>query len=62
MDNNNISQRAGQHSGGQVLAISYVPIQHADFDKVYDDEKGLVMGTIFPELDLPFLGSERSAK
>lgn len=42
--------------GRQILAIAYVPIQNADFDKVYDDDRGFVVGTVFPELNLPFTG------
>ncbi|PXV96253.1 spore coat associated protein JA (CotJA) [Lachnotalea glycerini] len=37
------------------LAMCYVPWQH--WDKIYDLEKGLECGTIFPELNKPFLGS-----
>lgn len=36
------------------LAMAYVPWQY--FDKVYDLNKALEIGTIFPELDLPFCG------
>ena len=36
------------------LAIAYVPWQK--WQKIYDAEKGLYRGTIFQELDLPFLG------
>ncbi len=35
-------------------AMAYVPWQY--FDKVYDPKKALRQATIFPELDLPFLG------
>lgn len=37
------------------LAMCYVPWQH--WDKIYDLEKALACGTIFPELNKPFLGS-----
>jgi hypothetical protein len=37
------------------LAMCYVPWQH--WDKIYDIDKGLECGTIFPELFKPFLGS-----
>ena len=37
----------------QVVAMAYVPIQF--LGEVYDTEKGLDRGTIFPELDKPFL-------
>ena len=37
------------------LAMAYVKWQQ--FDKVYDDlEKAYRIGTIFPELNLPFIG------
>ncbi|MCD8248880.1 MAG: spore coat associated protein CotJA [Lachnospiraceae bacterium] len=36
------------------LAMDYVPWQH--WHTVYDLEKGLLRGTIFPELFKPFLG------
>lgn len=37
-----------------VVAMAYVPFQQ--FNTTYTPEKGLEMGTIFPELDKPFLG------
>lgn len=36
------------------LAMVYVPLQ--SFDKVYDLEKAFDAGTLFEELDLPFMG------
>lgn len=36
------------------VAMAYVPFQH--IDTTYSPEEGLVCGTIFPELDKPFLG------
>ena len=36
------------------LAMAYVPWQK--WQQPYDFEKGLMVGTIFPDLDLPFLG------
>jgi hypothetical protein len=36
------------------LAMAYVPWQQ--WKTVYDLNKALAIGTIFPELDLPFLG------
>lgn len=36
------------------IAMAYVPWQ--DFTKTYEPQKALLAGTIFPELDLPFLG------
>ena len=37
----------------QVVAMAYVPWQN--FYKVYEPEKALMIGTIFPELNKPFL-------
>lgn len=37
-----------------VVAMAYVPWQH--FNTVYEPDKALEVGTIFPELDKPFLG------
>lgn len=37
----------------QVVAMAYVPWQN--FYKVYEPEKALMVGTIFPELNKPFL-------
>lgn len=33
------------------VAYAYVPIQH--LGDLYSAEEGLIMGTIFPELDIP---------
>ena len=38
------------------LAMAYVPWQH--FTGMYDLDEGLHYGTIFPELNKPFLGSK----
>ncbi len=43
-----------------VVAMAYVPYQK--YGEVYAAEKGLETGTIFPELDKPFLGAGRGAK
>ena len=39
---------------GMPLAMGSVPWQ--EWGKIYDPEEGLCNGTIFPELNLPFLG------
>lgn len=36
------------------VAMAYVPWQR--FSQTYDPDKALEVGTIFPELDKPFLG------
>ncbi len=38
------------------LAMSYTPIQI--WQKLYSPEDGLARGTIFMQLDLPFIGEE----
>lgn len=40
---------------GAPLAMSYVPFQ-GSYDELYNLEKALDRGTIFPELDKPFTG------
>ena len=35
------------------IAMAYVPMQR--WNQVYDMSRGLTWGTIFPELDLPFV-------
>ena len=40
-----------------VVAMAYIPFQQ--FNTTYTPEQGLEMGTIFPELDKPFLGGRR---
>ncbi len=40
----------------QPLAMAYVPVQV--WNQTYDPEVGICRGTIFPELDLPFIGEE----
>ena len=39
---------------GYPLAMVYAPLQK--FDNLYDKEKALKQGTLFSELDLPFMG------
>ena len=36
------------------VAMAYVPLQN--FGTLYDPEKALIAGTLFPELDKPFVG------
>lgn len=38
------------------LAMAYVPMQH--FSSVYELNEALQYGTIFPELNKPFMGSK----
>ncbi len=43
-----------------VPGMAYVPWQY--FTTVYDTDKALEVGTIFPELDKPFLAGGRCCK
>lgn len=43
-----------------VLAMAYVPWQY--FTNVYEPDKALRVGTIFPELDKPFLAEGRGCR
>ena len=40
-----------------VVAMAYVPFQQ--YNTTYEPKKGLEVGTIFPDLDKPFLGGSR---
>lgn len=51
---NDPSNRCGDPTYGMPLGIGYVPWQQ--WGKRYDPAEGLACGTIFPELNLPFLG------
>jgi hypothetical protein len=51
--NSDAMQSAGD-CAGQVPAMAYVPWQ--TFTKAYEPQKALMAGTIFPELDKPFIG------
>lgn len=39
------------------LAMAYVPMQK--WRQIYEKDKGIIRGTIFAELDLPFKGAKR---
>lgn len=45
---------AGRDFESWPLAMAYVPMQ--PWEETYSPEDGLQVGTIFPGLDLPFLG------
>ena len=60
MENNNgaITSLACPTCGGElVLAVARVPMQPWPAE-LYDDETALARGTLFPALDLPFIGKE----
>jgi len=41
----------------EVIGICYVPIQQ--WEQIYDEDTAFAAGTLFPELNLPFLGGGR---
>jgi hypothetical protein len=45
---------------GYPLASVYAPLQ--EFDNIYDINTALKQGTVFKELDLPFMGNRRVSK
>ena len=53
--NQNRSYAEGRLPASAPLANPYVPFQ-VDFNPNYDSRKALVRGTLFPGLDLPFMG------
>ena len=50
-----VAQRKSWGLTGYPLAMVYSPIQ--EWRELYDNDTGLSRGTIFKELDLPFMGS-----
>ena len=57
MQNRNVSESCSFRNdplSGLALAMAYVPWQR--WNQTYELEKALMCGTIFPELDKPFLG------
>ena len=61
MNNNPNRCNTGNEDDLQILAISYIPMQKANFSCVYSPSEALSTGTLFPELNLPFMGA-RGAK
>jgi hypothetical protein len=54
-DNRTKTEQPGQ-CNNCYLAIANIPMQQ--WNGTYSVEQGFMRGTIFPELDLPFLGRE----
>ncbi|MDY5884210.1 spore coat associated protein CotJA [Roseburia sp. 831b] len=50
-------ENSRENVSGKSVAMAYVPWQY--FQNVYEPEKALEVGTIFPELDKPFLGTDQ---
>lgn len=48
------TRRSMNACDNEMLAMAYVPWQQ--FNETYEPAKALKTGTIFPELDKPFLG------
>ncbi len=49
-----MSEEAANCINSMPLTMAYVPMQ--SFGVVYEPEKALCMGTVFPDLDKPFTG------
>ena len=61
MENNgNIVPPIGCEGADMVLAMARVPIQ--PWCSVYDPSTALARGTLFPALDLPFIGRKEDVK
>lgn len=56
MENNGNNIQIGCSGTNGILAMAKVPIQ--PWDSVYDGSTALSRGTLFPALDLPYLGKE----
>ncbi len=51
----NIGNTVTEHScDDMVLAMAYIPIQQ--FNTLFEIEEGFDLGTVFPELEKPFVG------
>lgn len=60
MENNNgamTSAACPACDGNPILAMAHIPVQLWTKD-VYNEESALSRGTLFPALDLPFIGKE----
>lgn len=59
---NNMKPCPGQADGlqYQALAMAYVPWQH--IKSLYEPDQALLCGTVFPELNKPFLGRKGCMK
>ena len=44
----------GSNQSKQPIGICYVPMQ--EWEKIYDEDTAFSVGTLFPSLNLPFLG------
>ncbi len=55
MDPDSVNYRCGILPGMAPLASPYVPFQQNNPEK-YPADRGLIRGTLYPGLDLPFLG------
>jgi len=57
MDHHDFFEECGEHLP---LAMAYVPMQ--EWEKLYTPDVGLMRGTIFAKLDLPFVGEREDVK
>ncbi len=51
------SIKTGFDSGEMPIAMAYVPWQK--WQNIYENDKGIIRGTIFADLDKPFKGAKR---
>lgn len=51
---NECRQQRPDYISDMALAMAYVPWQH--YQSIYEPDKALQVGTIFPELNKPFTG------
>ena len=56
MENNGNDMIMGCSGTDGVLAMARVPVQ--PWNQVYDSTTALARGTLFPALDLPYIGKE----
>lgn len=52
--------RDTESAGNFALAMAYVPMQH--FHNIYELDEAMQHGTIFPELNKPFMGWKGGCK
>ena len=53
----NLQNSLTPDNDGMVLAMAYVPVQ--EWDDIYSEDLALSNGTLFPDLNKPFLGRKQ---
>lgn len=54
---NDSSSNMGEDINSMPIGMAYVPMQV--WRDIYEQDKGMMRGTIFSELDMPFKGAKR---